>query len=69
MEEGKKEGMEAWQGARAGSVPQMCPHHPGGNVLSGQERPPHTHIHTFTGSISSHFATEWTGPPKQLHSL
>lgn len=53
MEEGKKEGMEAWQGARAGSVPQMCPHHPGGNVLSGQERPPHTHTYIHSQAPSA----------------
>ena len=43
----REEGMEAWQGARAGSVPQMCPHHPGGGMCwVGRNTPPHTHTHT-----------------------
>lgn len=62
--EKKKEGRrESWQEARAGSVPQMCPHHPGGECAEWTGTPS-SHTHTYMHKL--HLATKWTGPHKQL---
>lgn len=36
---GEEEGREAWLGARAGSVPQMCPNHPEGECAEWTGKP------------------------------